>query len=140
MPENSNLRSEETSTWINDLYRIMSLSEDWDGLGAVAPSPLALRAAIELLEQLVSDDVPPPDRVLPTPMGAILIEWQRKEAYLEATVTRTGAIEWMLESPPGSYEHWESPSPLPPVSTDDSAWNPGFVENPEVDSSSAIPA
>lgn len=83
-----------------------TLTDDWDGQGAIAPKPSLILKALSLLIELhdahesnepIHRLLPPPSRVGACPMGGILFEWQTGMKYLEVEITPAGALEWMEE-------------------------------------------
>lgn len=90
-------------TWFDSartLAGFVSLADDWDGDGAIAPKPLLILKAMSLLIELhAASELPPPSRIGADPMGGILFEWQWPESgiYREVEITPAGAIKWMEE-------------------------------------------
>lgn len=89
------------ATWCDSARTIAgfaTLADDWDGLGAIAPTPVLIIKAMSLLIELnAGSTLPPPSRVGACPMGGILFEWQESGRYLEVEVAQTGEIAWMEE-------------------------------------------
>jgi hypothetical protein len=85
---------------------MLTLGDDWDGKGALAPGIGVLRAAAELIGQ-ASNALPPPARIVASPTGSIVVEWEVGGSYLEAEIEEPGRAEWMLEEQ-GRYHHWET--------------------------------
>lgn len=87
------------------LATFVDLLDDWDGQGAVAPSPPIIIVAGGLLIKLRKTIyVSSPKSVSAGPMGGILFVWQEPGMYREAEVTPTGEVEWMRERR-GLVEH-----------------------------------
>jgi hypothetical protein len=91
-----------------DLRRIRSLRDDWDGEGAEAPRPEVVDSVEDLLELLRrNQSLPPPSRVVASPNGSVIIEWQMEGgAYREAECSEPYRAEWMLEVPNRPTTHW----------------------------------
>ncbi len=91
----------------DDLLRIRSTEHDWDGLGAEAPDDALVDSAISLLKMLRREsDMPPPTRIVATPGGTVLFEWQYDGVYIEAEIVEPYCAEWMLERPGEQTAHW----------------------------------
>ena len=98
----------------DDLLSIRRLKDDWDGLGARAPDAQLVDSAIDLLKLLMyQDQLPPPHRIVATPTGTLLLEWQMGPIYLESEITSPYHAEWMLEHPGGRTEHEATSWPPP---------------------------
>ncbi len=94
----------------DDLHRLLSLPDDWDGQGAVAPESLLVNSAIDLLRKFREQtELPPPTRIVAAPSGSVVLEWQTGEVYLEAEVFEPDHVDWMLERPAQPTEHWSMP-------------------------------
>jgi len=68
------------------LDQMAGLKDDWDGDGAIAPSPDLVTSTRELLRDLQNRQVPAPSRVGAGPNGTILAEWQNGLNYFEIEV------------------------------------------------------
>jgi hypothetical protein len=91
----------------NDLLRIRNVERDWDGLGAEAPDAALVDYAIDLLKKLRrADELRPLTRIVATPAGTVLFEWQCDDGYVEAEIVRPDRAEWMLERPGERPVHW----------------------------------
>ena len=105
------LESEANRKWkarVDDLLAIRTLTDDWNGFGAQPPDPQLIDNAIDLLRWLQGEtDFGPPSRVTPSPVGSVVIEWQRDRDYLEAELGEPGVVEWMLEKPGQRPQHWK---------------------------------
>jgi hypothetical protein len=99
--------------WVRDLRRIVSYQDDWDGNGAVAPSPEVLRTVRQFMDRWSREDRLPPGRIVASPAGSVVLEWREGGRYLEAEIDEPGTIEWMLEAPDGSFSHWKTLWPAP---------------------------
>jgi len=96
--------------WIdreNDLKAIRSYRDDWDGMGASAPSPQLVDAAIRILKKIQYDgSLSAPSAVSGTPLGCITLEWRFSDGrYLEAELIDPQHIEWMEEAG-GEIKEW----------------------------------
>jgi hypothetical protein len=95
---------------IRTIYRMVELRDDWDGLGASAPTMEVLSSAIRLAEDKFKTlDYPAPTRVVATPAGTVGFEWQQGSIYTEAEVVRSGHSEWMQLVPGYAPKHWTEP-------------------------------
>jgi hypothetical protein len=92
----------------SDLKALRRYRDDWDGMGASAPSPYLVDAAVRVLKEIqqrLGDQSPPPSAVSGTPMGRIMIEWRLGNNYLEVEVVDPHRVEWMEESD-GKFKEW----------------------------------
>jgi hypothetical protein len=80
---------------IERLNTMISLSDDWDGMGAEAPSREIILSSIDLVEVFRSRGFPPPTRVAATPSGTVGLEWQEPPVYLEVEIITPDRSEWM---------------------------------------------
>ena len=80
---------------IEQLNAMMSLEDDWDGLGAEAPSREIIIGAIDLAELFRSRGYPPPTRVAATPSATAGLEWQEPPVYLEVEIIARDRSEWI---------------------------------------------
>lgn len=73
------------------VQQFLVLPDNWDGYGAVAPSPAAGGNVIDLLNRLPGEWVLrlPPDGLTPSPYGTIVLEWAREQDYLSVEVGDT---------------------------------------------------
>jgi len=96
-------RHAEPDLWkqhIDDLLDIRRMEDDWDGLGAPAPSIALVDSAILLVQILKDKGCHVPDRIVAGLTGTILLEWQGQGgAYLELEVTRPQHAEWTCMIP-----------------------------------------
>lgn len=93
---------------IEDLLRIRLLRDNWDGEDAPAPAPEVIDSVLELFPLLRTQaELPPPNRIVPSREGGIVIEWQfDPDHYLEAECSEPYRAEWMLEIPDAPTAHW----------------------------------
>jgi hypothetical protein len=102
--------AERVSRWdriIRKMHAMFLLGDDWDGMGAKAPSRDIVFAALELacgLREVY--DYPAPTRVAPTPAGTIGLEWQEPSIYTEAEIVASGRSEWMQIKDEEQPVHW----------------------------------
>jgi len=78
--------AERWTRWIDELLRWRHLQDDWDGEGALAPSPAVVDQAILIVQTLRALDAPPPDRIFPSTNGTIYFEWFTPLGYWEIEV------------------------------------------------------
>jgi hypothetical protein len=71
---------------IDDLLRIRSLTDDWDGEGTIAPHPSLVDGAITLCQTLQSKGSAPPDRVHAGVNETVFLEWHTPAGYQEIEV------------------------------------------------------
>lgn len=82
------------------LFDIRRLKDDWDDGGARAPDPLLVDAAIQLLDDLRRrSGWSPPERVLPTPDGTVVIEWRVGAMHLTIEILSPEIIELYRKEP-----------------------------------------
>lgn len=92
---------------LDKLARLSLLADDWDGMGATKPQPQLVESAAELIRLLRDRDLSPPSRIVASPTGSIVIEWQSLDIYIEAEITKPYHVEYMLERPHQPAKHWE---------------------------------
>jgi hypothetical protein len=90
-----------------DLLRMLTLSNDWNGLGAEAPSREIVESSIRFAQGLRQTGCLSPSRVGAGPNGTILFEWQLEDVYVEAEITKPFLAEWMILEPGLSPRNWE---------------------------------
>ena len=125
-------RDSEWKKAIRKIHRMLALRDDWDGLGAKAPSSATVDHAIRVARaKLNTRDYPAPTRVIATPAGTIGLEWQKGPVYTEAEVGGSNQSDWMQIIPGREPTHWseyvpeesvESPDPSPPQSLPQVYW------------------
>jgi hypothetical protein len=76
---------------------IRALPEDWDDAGARTISSAIVDCALELLNRWLNEPFAMPSRVVPSPTGSVVLEWQVGNLYSEAEVTDPYTIEWMTK-------------------------------------------
>ncbi len=101
---------ERVSRWnktIRKMHAMLTLSDDWDGMGAIAPAWNIVFSALELAYALRAVvDYPAPTRVAPTPAGTVGLEWQQPSAYTEVEIVAPGHSEWMQIKDGEEPVHW----------------------------------
>lgn len=101
-------REEDWEARLEDLISIRALESDWDGMGAEGPHPELVDSALELVRSLRESAIlPPPSRIVASPLGALVFEWQSDSSYLEVEIPQPGCFQWMFETPGKQTEHWE---------------------------------
>ena len=76
------------------LYEISKLTDDWDGLGADAPDVDAKDTAFKFLGVLRARRDPPPHRIIASPEGSIVFEWQEEPGLrVEAEIIQRDLVE-----------------------------------------------
>ena len=107
----SNISLEIEKQWqviIDNLCDISRLKDNWDGEGAEVPDGKVLESVIDLCNQSCARKVLPPTRVVVSPLGDIILEWQKDGQYLEAEISEPYVARWMLELPNKPTIHWKS--------------------------------
>lgn len=95
---------------IDKVIAIQNLGDDWDGLGAVAPTGELLASAVGLAYLLKDRGMEPPNAVVASLSGTVVFEWQWPDGtYGELEVDRPLHAEVMLTKPGQPAEHWELP-------------------------------
>jgi len=102
--------SAEEMVWedrLKELLAMRLLHYDWDGMGATAPLPELTDTGVYLFDLVRQrHTLPPPSRIVASPCGSIIFEWQLDSFYLEAEITDLHHAEWMMETPDQPTEHW----------------------------------
>lgn len=92
---------QSASSWdelADDLLRLRSLGNDWDGQGAAAPHLSLVVAALRLLLSLrARPDMAVPDRVLAGVDGTIVFEWHTPLTHEEIEVVAPTIAEYRRE-------------------------------------------
>jgi hypothetical protein len=106
--------AEEAGAWepaVKKLVSFQDLGDDWDGLGAVAPSAELLDSAIGLAYLLSEQDVNPPHSVIAGINGTVTFEWHEPDgSYTEIEIGRPFFAEVMLIQPGQPAKHWTLPT------------------------------
>jgi hypothetical protein len=90
----------------DQLLRIRALQNDWDGMGAEAPSHELVDSSLRLAQSLRGGGQMCPSRVGAGPNGTILFEWQLGQLYVEAEITEPFVAEWMILESGQSARNW----------------------------------
>jgi hypothetical protein len=97
---------------VRALEPLRRLRDNWDGLGAAAPSAGVVDTAIDLASHLSRHDLPAPTTVAPTPAGTILFTWDNawdEAQYWELEIRTPNWLEWMQIDWDGAVTHGEFP-------------------------------
>jgi hypothetical protein len=109
-PREITSESERVAGWdkaIRIMHTMLSLSDDWDGMGAIAPSRDIVFSALELgSAHRASRDFPAPTRVTATPSGTIGLEWQQPSVYTEVEIVASREFDWMQIKDGEPAKHW----------------------------------
>jgi hypothetical protein len=104
----------EAGSWNASVQRIVELDqlgEDWDGLGAIPPSPELIESAVRLACLLSAQGVEPPQTVAAGTDGSINFGWQDVEGqYAEVEIVRPFFAEVMVIEPGKPAKHWTLPT------------------------------
>jgi hypothetical protein len=106
----TNQARREREPWdhiMDDLLGMRALQNDWDGMGAEAPSSQLVDSTLRFAQTLRRRGYPCPSRVGAGPNGTVLFEWQLVQMYLEAEITEPRLAEWMQIVPGQPPRHWE---------------------------------
>jgi hypothetical protein len=96
---------------VQKMVAFQNLGDDWDGPGAQPPSYELLCSAIGLAYTLCQQGIDPPNRVVPTPEGSVVFEWQDPDGtYTEVEVVGWLSAEVMLIEPGTPAQHWMLPT------------------------------
>jgi hypothetical protein len=96
---------------VQEIVEFQHLGDDWDGLGAKAPSRELVESAVGLAYLFFEQGVPPPSRVVPGLDGAVLFEWQDPDGtYTDVEIVRPFFAEVMLIEPGKPAKHWTLPT------------------------------
>jgi hypothetical protein len=92
---------------IRIVHTMFLLSDDWDGMGAKAPSRNIVFSALQLAYDLCdSDGYPAPTRVSHSPAGTIGFEWQDPPVYTEVEIVGPSRFDWMQIQDGEEPKHW----------------------------------
>ena len=101
-------------SWESSLQKVaefQQLGDDWDGLGAIAPSQELVLSALALAHLLQERGVPAPSRVVAGLDGVIAFEWQLPDGtYADVEIVRPFFAEVMLLEPGKPAKHWNLPT------------------------------
>ncbi|MBI3461934.1 MAG: hypothetical protein HY000_02600 [Planctomycetes bacterium] len=105
---------EDQGTWrsaIDQIAAMQNLGDDWDGLGATAPSREVLECAIGLAHLFQQRNVEPPSCVVPSTAGTVVLIWHFKDgSYSDVEIDRPfhADVTWIEPGKPAEY--WELPN------------------------------
>lgn len=104
----------DAGTWQPTIRRIVdfqNLGNNWDGLGAEAPSPEVLQSAIGLAYCFMENGLSPPDAVVAGLDGSVSFEWQPADgSFIEVLVDAPLHAEGMIIEPGKPAQHWTLPT------------------------------
>ncbi|MBI3412068.1 MAG: hypothetical protein HY040_27370 [Planctomycetes bacterium] len=96
---------------IQKIAEYQDLGDDWDGLGAKAPTRELLHSAIGLAYALFEKGVDPPHCVVPGLDGSVNFEWQYPDGtMMEVEIDRPLHADVMLIEPDQEPKFWTLPS------------------------------
>jgi hypothetical protein len=105
---------EDAGPWepiVQTIVAMQNLSDDWDGMGAKAPTREVLESAIGLAYLYAEQAVDPPHRVVPGLDGTVIMEWQEPDGtHTEVEIDRPLHAEVMLIEPGQPAKHWTLPT------------------------------
>jgi hypothetical protein len=102
-------RSSQPDSWdgrIDDLLKIRTLEDGWDGAGASAPGTELVDSALLLARNFRDRGYDAPSRIVAGVNGTVLFEWQDDGVYEELEVTAPFQAEMMRVVPGRPAEHW----------------------------------
>lgn len=85
-PDDQESLAQGWSSVIDELLRIRTLEDDWDGEGTEAPHPALVDGAITLAQYLQAKGDAPPDRVHASVNATVYFEWHTPLGYTEIEV------------------------------------------------------
>ena len=104
----------DAGAWEGSVHKLdtfRQLENDWDGLGAKAPSRDLLASAIGLAHVLNEQGVQPPQAVVVGLDGSVIFEWQDADGtFAEVEIVRPYYAEVMLLEPGRPAKHWTLPT------------------------------
>lgn len=93
------------------IVRLVELENNWDGLGARAPTYDLLASAVGLAYALMHKGMDPPSRVVPSLDGTVAFEWQTPDGvYCEVEIERPFHARVTLLEPGQPAKHWTLPT------------------------------
>jgi hypothetical protein len=92
-PDDPEAPTREWSSVIDELLRIRTLEDDWDGEGTEAPHPALVDRAITLAQYLQAKGDTPPDRVHASVNATVYFEWHTPLGYCEIEVVSPMKVE-----------------------------------------------
>ena len=96
---------------VEKIVTFQQLGNDWDGYGAEAPSGAVVESAVGLAYCFQENGVRPPQRVVPSPGGEIVFEWQEPDGtYTEVEIDAPLHAEVMVIEPGKPAKQWSLPT------------------------------
>ena len=96
---------------VQKIVEFQHLGDDWDGLGAPAPSRELLASAIALAYLYSKQGIPPPTCVVPGLDGSVNFEWQDPDGTIaEVEIDRPFHAEVMVIEPGKPASFWTLPT------------------------------
>jgi hypothetical protein len=96
---------------VQKIVEFQHLGDDWDGLGARAPSRELLESAIGLAYLFCEKGVAPPHCVVPGLDGSVNLEWQDPDGTIaEVEIDRPFHAEVMVIEPGSPPRFWSLPT------------------------------
>ena len=93
------------------MVEFQHLGDNWDGLGAPAPSRELLVSAIGLAYTLKDKGIDPPSRVVASLEGSVTLEWHDPSGtYIEVEIVRPFYAEVMMIERGQPARHWTLPT------------------------------
>jgi hypothetical protein len=106
--------AEDAGPWeasVQKIVQMQHLGDDWDGLGALAPTRELLESAVRLAYVLCEKGVEPPQSVVAGLDGSVNFEWQDADGnYAEVEIVRPFFAEVMVLEPGRPAKHWTLPT------------------------------
>ena len=106
--------TEDAGPWepaVRKIAEFQHLGDDWDGLGAVAPSRELLESAIGLAYLFSEKGVDPPHCVVPGLDGSVNLEWQDPDGTIvEVDIDRPLHAQVMVLEPGKPPRFWTLPT------------------------------
>jgi hypothetical protein len=93
------------------LQGFLDLPVNWDSYGARRIDPYIVTTGIQLLNDYIPQDSPPP-HVVPTSRGGVQIEWHTQGIDLEIEVVSSDRLQIFYESPKEPEQEFESNFPF----------------------------
>jgi hypothetical protein len=99
---------------VDELIRLRSFRNDWDGQGAAAPNDRNVDGAIDWVGRMrCYPQAIPPTQVVPGVAGEVFLVWQTlwqgQPCFLEAELSTPVQVEWMLAISGQPTKHWATP-------------------------------
>lgn len=96
---------------IEEIIAMQRFGNDWDGQGALAPSPELLESALGLVNLLRINGVEAPAAAVPGVDGSVTLVWNSADGtYCEVEIDRPVHAEVMLIEPGLPAKHWTLPN------------------------------